>query len=264
MRGKKINILLVLLVLFFSCKTIVVTNKETVSKIIFKNLIKRAKEIEQASFSGSFKVTGVKEIPQTYISFKADILFKERKAVLSLSLFKKPILDIIFDQDKGILLNYTKKEFIRFNISEIDYSKIMGINFDPFEICYFFLGRVPYSSDMNLMDFNWTKFEYIVTLTNNISKYEIFLNRNQEIIKAKINNQFFDNIILESIKYTKNDDNKNVPNVLNFSSEDGKYILIFLIDKSSLKKVEIKSIDEDFLKDWVELKDIESIDIKIR
>lgn len=264
---KKLNIFKLIISVFFlilSCKTIVVTNKETVSKIIFKNLIKESQKIEYASFLGSFKIIGVKEMPQVYIPFNLDIFFKERKAILSISLFKKPILDLIFDNDKGILLNYTKKEFVKFNISEIDYSKIMGINFDPFEICYLFLGKIPYSSDISLMDFKWTKFEYIFTLTNKISSYEIFLNSDQEIVKAKINNQFFNTIILESIKYTKNDDNKNIPNILIFSSESGKYNLTFLIEKISFKKGEFKNPDEDFLKEWIELKKLDDLNIKIR
>ena len=259
------NLLFIFVISFlFSCKTIIVTNKETTSKIMFKNLMKESQKIEYASFSGSFKVTGVKDVPSAYISFKTDVIFNEKKALFSISILRKPILEILFNNNNGILLNHTKKEFVRFNLEEIDYSKIMGINFNPFEISYLFAGCVPYSDDMQLMDFKWTKKEYIITLTNNISKYEIYLDPDYKIVKATINNQFFDKIILESIKYSKNDDNKDVPNILNFSSEDQKYKLSFLIEKSSLKKVEIKDITKDNLEDWKEVEKIEDIEVKIR
>ena len=173
-------------------------------------------------------------------------------------------MEIIFNDKDVIFVNHSGKQYIKFNIEEVDFSKFIGINFNPIEISYLFFGKVPYSGDMELMGYEYVKNEYILEMTNSESKYTLLLNKKKEFLKFLINNEYFDSISLDSIQYTKNDDGISVPKNLTFSSEDQKIKLNFIVDKSSFNPSEVKEMALSELKDYVEVFDINEIKINLK
>ena len=97
-----------------------------------------------------------------------------------------------------------------------------------------------------------------------MSVYDIKLNKNEDIIWALINNQYFDKIILESVKYTKNDDNINIPSTVVFKTEDGVKGLHFVIDKISLMQPFELDIDNIDLSSYTEVNSITELNLQIK
>jgi hypothetical protein len=259
-------IFLLLLVLINSCKTVPLKNEEMETKILFKNLQKDSEKIDSISVSGLLRISGVKDIPSGYVQFDSHGNLKENYISFKISFLKKPLIEIVIDNKDVILINHSGKQYIRLDIEKIDFSKFIGINFNPLEVSYLFVGRIPYSPDMELMDFVSSKKESVLNITNNISKYSLYLNSRREFQKIIISNEYFDPIILDSIQYTKNDDGENVPKNLNFSTEDGKIKLYFIIDKSSLNPnpADNQKIDPSSLKNYKEVFDINEIKVSLK
>jgi hypothetical protein len=261
---KKVIIFIFLAFLIFSCKTINVKNKETTTKIIFKNLMKESEKINEVSLSGLFRIMGVKEVPPVYIQFNCQGNLKTNNFSFKISFLSKPLMEIIVDKENVLFINHTGKQYINLKMGEIDFSKFIGINFNPVEIGYFILGKIPYSTDIEIMDFKWTKKEYTLTLTNSTSKYEVVLNPDEEITRAKINSEYFDILNLDSVIYIKNDDKVNVPSSLTFSTEDNSIKMSFLIDKISMKQAKPYVFDQSILDKYTEVFDINKIKVTIK
>jgi len=209
------------------------------------------------------RVDGVKELPSVFLHFESQGKLKENQTSFKISSFKTQLIDIDINGDSVLLINHTGKQFLRLNKEQIDFSKITGINFNPIEISYFFLGNVPYSENMELMDFKWTRNDYILDVTDTDSKYTLNLNADREIISAKIFSQFFDNISLDSIKYQKNEEELNMPHMLSFSADDNSIKLSFIINKISYKNEVEDFIDIKILKDYQKISNLDDIKVII-
>jgi hypothetical protein len=249
---------------FYSCKSIDLKNRETTSNILFKKLLKNSEEINDLYVKGLFMVSGVKEIPAAYVSFVSRGNIRSKNIRFEISFLKKKVIDIVMENNRILLINHTGKQYIRMNYEEIDFSRYIGVNFNPMEISYLLLGQIPYSPDLEMMKFDWNKKEYRMEMTSRNSTYEIFLNRDEEIIRAAVRNQFFDTIYLDSIKYSKNDDGKNIPKSISFLTEGGKIRMSFIIEKISTRLPEDEINLPLELKDYTEVTRPEDIVVKIR
>jgi len=261
---KKLLLFIIFIVLLFSCKTIEKKNKETEAKILFKNLVKASENLDDVYVSGMFKLTGVKEVPAAFINFESYGNFKKQLMSFKISFLKKPLIQISVNGSDITFINYTGKEYIKLKYESVDLSKFIGVNFNPLEISYFFIGKIPYSTDIEMMSCQFTKNGIVMELTNNVSKYSITLNEKEEIISVKINNQYFDILNIDSIQYAKNDDGDSIPKNINFSTEDQKVKMSFIIDKISYNPKNIELNDLDFLSDYKEVFNINDIKVKLK
>lgn len=265
MMFKKLLIITVFILLLFSCKIISVKDKDITGKVLFKGLQRKSKKIDYAYISGFFKITGVDEVPPVLLKYETFCKFKEKKALLKISSLKTEIFDILLSEENIILVNHTNKEYIKLNIEQIDFSKIIGVNFNPLDIGYFLLGNIPYSESMELIDFKWSKKEYILDISDNISKYTIYMNADEELQYVNIYNQYFDYLILKSIKYKKNSNGLNMPNMLVFTTEENDIQMTFIIKKILLKgKIKKDLFNPEYIKEYSELNTIDEINVKIK
>ncbi len=262
---KIIPTLIIIIFTLFSCKTIYVKDKETTANILLKNLLRESEKIDDVTVSGMIRINGVAEIPSTaYISFAFAGNLKDEKGTFGIYLLKKPLMEIIFDKKEVLIINRKGAQYKKINVDETDYSKLIGVNFNPIEVCYFLLGKIPYSENMTLINYDWNTKEHIMDLSTSVSTYKIKLDYDELIVWGEINNQFFEKIFLESIKYVKNDDNAYVPKQATFKTDDEKRALYFIIDKTSLNtkySTEINSID---LTGYSEVKSLEDFDMKMK
>ncbi len=247
--------IIVLAFVLVGCSTIKVIDKETVSSILFRNMVTNSQKISDAYVSGMMRISGVPEIPAgVYISYTFHGNIKQQAGVFSLSLFKKPFFEIYFDEKEFVLVNCKKKIYVKSTLNEVDYSKYIGVNINPIDIAYFLLGVVPYSPELELLGYEVTKDAHILDISTNVSTFKVQLNGKEEIIAADINNQYFDNIIMDSVKYAKNDDGENVPQSAVFRTEDRKKSINFIIDRTSFKRpynaqnIEQKLLDSEYTK----------------
>ena len=83
---------------------------------------------------------------------------------------------------------------------------------------------------MELIDFKWDKKEYIMNITDNISKYILNLNKEERITKVQIYNQYFDNLILDSITYKeKSTGGSKTPYKFDFLTENKNIKVSFIL-----------------------------------
>jgi len=261
---KKSFLIILSLMLVVGCKTISVKNKETTAKLLFKNLNKEAEKITDVRVTGIFNITGAKEIPPAFIQFDTYGNLKTNTFTFKILFLKKPLIEIIVEKENVLLVNHTGKEYINLKARDIDFSKFLGVNFNPQDVAYFFLGKIPYSPDMEIMDLEWTKTEYILSITNKVAKYVIHLNSNEEIVRAKIYNEYFDTLTLDAIQYGKDDDKIQIPKTLNFITEDGMIKLTFIIEKISTTQLKQSVFDKTIIKDYKEVFDINQIKVILR
>lgn len=227
---KKIIPCIFIIFILNACATILVKNKGTFGKIFFKNLKNKSKNINNAYISGMFKINGVEDIPSTYLKFETYCFFNEKKVFFRIYFINTVITDIIINNTDAILVNHIDKEYVEYNLEQVDFSKFTGANFNPLDLSYFFLGSIPYSENMELIDFKWDKKEYIMDITDNISKYILYLNKDEKITKVQIYNQYFDNLILDSITYKeKSKDKEKIPYKFDFSTENKKIKISFVL-----------------------------------
>ncbi len=259
----KFLLLFIFLFILNTCTIVEVKNKETTGKVLYKNLLKKSEKIKQAYIAGFLKISGIKDIPSVHLKFESQCDFEKKRSSFSISALKKPIIDLVFNEKEVIFINHTNKEFVRLNIEKIDFSKIIGINFNPLEIGYFFLGDIPYSKNMELLSFDLTPKEYFMDISNDTSKYSIILNRKEEIIEAIIKSQYFDDISLESIKYKKTI-RGNLPGMLTFYNEDRSIKISFIINKTSLEPFKKSIADLKILKSYTELQSLDNIKIEVK
>lgn len=261
---QKILLIFLIFILLISCKSIVVKDKDTTGKIIFRDLLNDSKKINEVYISGLLRIDGVKELPAVFLHFESQGKIKEAQASFRISSFKTPLIDIDLNGDDVLLINHTGMQYLKLNMEQIDFSKVTGLNFNPIELSYFFLGKVPYSESMELMEFKWNRSEYILNVTDSDSKYTLYMNIDKEIVAADIFSQYFDNITLDSIKYQKNEENINMPHMLSFSAVDRDIKISFIINKISYKNEIENFIDMNALKDYQEIDSLDDIKIIIK
>ena len=219
------------------CSTIKVTDKETMSSILFRNIVTNSEQISDAYLSGMLRITGVPEIPAgAYISYTFHGNVKDQVGKFSLAIFKKPVFEIYFDKKDFVLVNCRKKIYVKSNLDDIDYSKFIGVNINPLDIAYFLMGTVPYSPDLQLLNYEVTKDSHLLEISSSVSSYNVRLNADEEIISADINNQYFDSIIMDSVKYAPNSEGVRVPQSAVFRTEDKKKSISFIVDKMTTKE----------------------------
>nr|HPO51102.1 hypothetical protein [Spirochaetota bacterium] len=162
---KKIILFILVLFLITGCKTTQKVDKETEGKILFKNLVKSSESLSDIYVSGLFRLSGVKEIPAAFINFESSGNFKNKNISFKISFLRKPLIQIRVAGEDITFINHSGKQYIKLKYENIDFSKFIGINFNPLEISYFFVGKIPYSSDIQLMSCNFTKNGTLLELT---------------------------------------------------------------------------------------------------
>jgi hypothetical protein len=251
-------------IMLTGCKTIIIGDRETTGKIMFRNFINDSEKINEIYISGLFRVSGKKELPPVYLTFEAQGKLKDKDISFKMLSFKTPIFDIYFKKDKAIFVNHTNKEYVELNLEELDLSKFIGINFNPIDFGYFFLGKIPYSESMEMMNFKWSRKEYVMNITDNLSKYEIHIDADQKITGVKLESQYFDTILLRSIRYQKNDEGVVLPNMMTFLSEDGKIEISFILNKVLLKMKSENELGETIIKKYKKLASPDDIKVIIK
>ncbi|OHD11112.1 MAG: hypothetical protein A2086_01885 [Spirochaetes bacterium GWD1_27_9] len=261
--NKLVFLIIIGLVLLTSCKTTQKGYRETEAKILFKNLLKDSEKISDVKVSGLFRISGVKEIPAGFVNFECFGNVKNQTLSFKVSFLKKPIFEISAKDKEILFINHTAKQFIKLKMENVDFSKFIGINFSPIELSYIFLGKCPYSSDIEMMNSKFNGKEYVLEITNSVSKYTVFVNRTEDISKVIIDNQYFDAIIMDSIQYTKNAKGEKVPKNVSFTTLDGKIKMSFIIEKISFDK-QTEEKDYGFLSEYAEVFDINDIKVKLK
>jgi hypothetical protein len=261
----KIKIVIIITIIFFliSCSTITrqgEKNLNVVKNIILKNLEKEFEKLDNINIKGLIKISGVKEIPNGFIKFNAYGSLKKGNLVLKLSFLNKDITEIIiYNFDDVLFINHIGKQYIEFFLAEIDFSNFIGININPIEICYFFLGKIPFNKNTELMDIKLESGLYVINISDEISKYTIHVNSDYNITKAKIDNQYFGVTSIDSITYIKNSDGSYSTKSVSCSS-DNRAKLSLLIDEISYRD-DIK-IDTPNIQSYKKIGNINELNLK--
>lgn len=262
---KRNLIYICILIVLFACTTINIRDKDTFGRIIFKNIKNKSEKIQDSHITGMFRVSGVEDIPSAFLKFESYCFFKEKKVFFRVFFINNLLIDIIFDKNNALFINHIGKEFVEYNIEQVDFSKFTGANFNPLDIGYFFLGCIPYSENMEIIDFKLDKKDYIMVITDNISKYTIHLNSNEEISKVEIFNQYFDNLYLDSITY--NDSKKNnikIPYKFDFLTEKRDIKIQFILNDIANDLSQFKLNNFAVPDDYKKVSSIEKIKIDFK
>lgn len=225
----KIYILAIVLTIFFSCKGIDIKDEDTRGNILFKKMVESSKKVDNILINGSVKVSGSNEIPSTFIKFESGGSVRQNIYYFKLFFINTPLMDLYFDKGFITLINHRDKEVVKFEVENIDFSNVIGVNFNPKEVSYALLGKIPYSDNLQLMEFSWTKTNYFIKATSASSEYEVYLNENEDIVNMMINNQFYDIITLNKIKYRENDDGESIPQIVELVADERDLSLNFII-----------------------------------
>lgn len=232
--------LIIFFIIFFniiSCTTIKIKDKETYSKVLYKNLIKKSSKISAAKISGIFKISGIEDIPSIFMEFRLNCSFNEKIVSFRMRALNKNLIDIFINKNDVYIINNIEKNYYKTDIEKIDFSKVTGINFNPLDISYFFLGVIPNNDKMMLINFISEKNDNILEISDNVSKYTINMNSKELITKVKVTNQYFDPFLVDSIKYKENNiSGIAVPNMFVFTSEDRKIKISFVINKVKINQ----------------------------
>ncbi|MBN2544397.1 MAG: hypothetical protein JXB50_01285 [Spirochaetes bacterium] len=247
---KKFVLLFSVLLMIVSCKTTIIKDKKTQGNILFKKLLSDSVKVESAYISGLLKITGVKDIPSAFIKFESQTLFNEKKSIFKIKVLNKVSMDIFIDKTDVYIINNINKQFVKISVEKADLSSITGMNFNLIDLSYFFLGFMPNSDTMEMTDFNVVKNQYIMKITDNISKYIISLNKNIEFINVKIENQYYDTITLESIIYAIYDDGTSKPKYITFSQEEKKVKIFFILNGNKMNYIKEGIFNYDFFNDY--------------
>jgi hypothetical protein len=224
------------------CTTLKIKDKETYSKVLYKNLVKKSSKINDAYITGLFKISGIEEIPSIFMEFQLSCVFPEKQVTFRIRVLNNNLIDIFINKNDVYIINNIEKNYYKTDIEKIDFSKVTGINFNPLDVSYFFLGVIPNNDKMELINFISEKNDNILEISDSNCKYTINLNQKELITKVKVKNQYFDPLILESIKYKDNNmTGLTVPNMFVFSSEDKKTKISFIINKAKINQ-SVKSI----------------------
>jgi hypothetical protein len=225
-------------------------------------MMRKSEKLEKAYISGLMRIEGVEDIPAAYLKFESSCDFKLKTVNFRIIAIRTPIFDISFDNNDVVLVNHTSKEYIKLKMDQLDFSKIIGINFNPLDIAYFFLGCVPYSESMEMVDFKWSKKEYQMVISDNISKYTINLNDKEEILSVLLNNQYLGSLVIAPISYKKDNGENNLPNVLSVKDNEENVRITFRINKSIVDSLnnDLQDINK-IIKNYTKITDINKMKI---
>ncbi len=242
----KITILTIVIILLVSCSTVKKEqNLDVVKNIILKNLEKESEKLDKIDITGLIKISGVKEIPSGFIKFNVYGSLKKGDLVLKLSFLNRDITEIVIANfDKILFMNHVGRQYMNFAFADMDFSKFIGINVNLIECCYFFLGRIPFSKTIELMDIKYEMGEYILEISDEASQYTININSDYNITKAKINSQYFGTTSIDSITYIKNSDGAFSTKTVNCSSGTGAKLSLIIdnINYNNTKAINIENI----------------------
>jgi hypothetical protein len=244
---KKTFFLLITLLFLSSCATLKTKDQETFGNVLYKNLKKKSEKVSDAYITGMFKISGINEIPPVFMEFQLTSRYAENYVFFRIRILNKNVIDIVINKNDVYIVNNVEKKYYKTDIEKIDFSKVIGINFNPLDVSYFFLGLIPNNDKMELINFKKNKNNFTLNISDSASKYTIDVNNREAITKVKIFNQYFDTLILESITYREDiETGMYVPNMFNFSSENKKIKISFIINRIKLNansgKKDIKSI----------------------
>ncbi len=212
-----------------------------------------------------FRVSGVEDIPSAFLKFESYCFFKEKKVYFRVFFINNLLIDIIIDKNNVLFINHIGKEYVEYNIEQVDFSKFTGANFNPLDISYFFLGSIPYSENMEVIDFKLDKNEYIMVITDNISKYTIHLNSKEEINKVEIFNQYFDNLFLDSITYKESKkENEKIPYKFDFLTENRDIKIQFILNEITNELSQFELSKYAIPNDYKKVSSIEKIKIDFK
>ena len=143
---KKIICFLLLIILLVSCATFNNNDKDTSVKVMFKNMVRDSEKLNDIYIKGMIRISGLKGIPAGYLNFTSEGKVKDTTLNFKISFLKTPIIEIFVEKNQIVLINHTKnKQYIKMKYEDIDFSNLIGINFNPLELSYFFLGKIPYN-----------------------------------------------------------------------------------------------------------------------
>ena len=262
----KIRILIIIMITFLliSCSTIkrkpTDQNLDVIKNIILKSLEKGSEKLDKINIKGLVKISGIKEIPNAYINFNIYGSFKKGEFTLKLSFLNKDITEIIiYDFDKVLFINHIGKQYMEFSFTEIDFSRFIGININPIDICYFILGTIPSSKNIELMDIKFESGLYVIDISDNISKYNLHVNNDYNITKAKIDNQYYGITSIDSITHIKNIDGSYSTKSITLSSENGAKLSLIIDD---INYNSDKKIDIDNIPNYKKIENVDNLNIK--
>lgn len=254
------------LLLIAGCKSIDVKEREEMrGNILFKKLMNRSSVVSFGTVSGLIMINGNPAIPAVYIKYTATADFKSKDAVLKLAVLSKPLLDLYMNHDTFVLVNHTGKEYIELNLEDVDFSKILGINFDPVELSYLLTGNIPYSGEMQLVSFENTKTgAALMNITDTTTNFFVQFDTHERISSIKVENQFFDKLTVENLTYAANNNENDidVPQKIKVSSDTSKVTMTFLIRSIDYNQGEIEKFTNAL--DYTKLDNIEKINIKLK
>ena len=100
--------LIIFFIIFFniiSCTTIKIKDKETYSKVLYKNLIKKSSKISAAKISGIFKISGIEDIPSIFMEFRLNCSFNEKIVSFRMRALNKNLIDIFINKNDVYIIN---------------------------------------------------------------------------------------------------------------------------------------------------------------
>lgn len=257
--------LIVALFFFVQCGTLETKekDKETRGKILFKKLVSESEDISNVYIKGLMKISGVENIPPALINFEAFGNLKEDHANFAISILKKPLLKISIKEENMLVVNHTTNQYVNVAIEDVDLSQLIGLNFNPAELSYLLLGKIPYSEDIQLMKFDIVDDRYIMDLTTNTSVFTIAMTNDELIKTVEAKNQYFETLYLDGITYSKNDDGDEIPEKVRISNEEKTISLFFIIKSISYKEQTIDFLKDINLDEYTRLDSIEDLEIKV-
>ena len=220
-----------ILLSIFGCKTITIKDTKRIEgNVLFKNLLSSSEALKQVSIATSVMISGNKQIPPLYIKLNIAADLENKEALLNFSVLSKPLFDIVYNPEKLVLINHTNTEYIEFSAEDVQIGDFIGLNFNPIDLCYLLTGNVPYSDDLNLVEFIKKENNNLdINITNTTTNFFLSFNNDDKISVAKVENQFFDPLKISTLSFTKDAKGGNIPLKIKVSSEGIKTYMTFLI-----------------------------------
>ncbi len=230
---KLLKIFFIILIIS-GCSTVKQINDlQTYANVTFRHLCETSVRLDSISFAGFMRIKGVNGIPPVFIPFEIRSNLKEKNATLILSLRNQKILQIIIDQNNYYIVNNKENKFFKDSITNMNFTSVMGMSFDPIQIIYLMYGKLPLSESIELMNISQETSGYMLTMSDSTTLYSLVLDEEDNILSGSVDNQFHDKIIIESITYTKNDNNQSIPRSAVFSNSDLSVSITFMINALS-------------------------------
>lgn len=260
---KSIIVLLSFLILATSCKTVEIKEKEQIRKsIVYKKMQNDSESVNFTSINGSLQISGNRNIPSVFITFNALADLKNKKSILKLSVLSKPLVDLYMSNNDFTIVNHTENNYVKLTESDVDFSEILGFNFNPVELTYFLLGLIPYSENMQLVDFTESNNGYLLNITDTTTNFMIKIDDKLRIVNAKIQNQFFEDLNIDVLSFNTDNNGNQTPQRLRVKPENGAVTMTFIIRNTSFENIIIEDFDNKG--NYEQLDSPEKIKINVR